>query len=117
MPRAQQHCSFPGCLKKISSNGRCSKHPHVRYTEAWSRNTDYGDRVPDPVKRTALRNANYTCQRCGGIGTDVDHIVPKHIGGLNGLNNLQVLCKICHGKKSSAEGHEALRVKRENIVT
>jgi 5-methylcytosine-specific restriction protein A len=116
MPRANRHCSFPGCLKPVKQNGRCSKHPFDRLTQAWSRQTDYGDRVPDAIKRFVLRRDNYTCRNCSRPGNEVDHIKPKFLGGGDNLDNFQVLCSACHSKKSSEEGHLALRMKRESAL-
>lgn len=42
---------------------------------------------------------------------DVDHIVPLADGGTDDEENLQVLCKCCHGLKTEAETH-ARRLKR-----
>lgn len=45
----------------------------------------------------------YTCIRCkrkfrkGDI--DIDHILPQHYGGGDGLDNLQCLCKHCNRSK------------------
>lgn len=41
---------------------------------------------------------------CTARGTDVDHI--DRFGG-DGYENLQLLCRTHHGKKSAAEGHAA----------
>lgn len=30
---------------------------------------------------------------------EIDHIVPLNLGGINDISNLQLLCKICNGKK------------------
>ena len=42
---------------------------------------------------------------------DVDHIVPLADGGTDDEDNLQVLCKCCHGLKTEAETH-ARKLKR-----
>jgi len=42
--------------------------------------------------------------RCTDKGTDVDHIKP---GDDHSLDNLQLLCKWHHNKKSSREGNKA----------
>ena len=48
------------------------------------------------------------CRRCRQRGelrlaTDADHIVPRSRGGRDTLENLQSLCKSCHGIKSATE--------------
>lgn len=54
------------------------------------------------------------CRSCGGIATEVDHIVPLRLGGTHALSNLQPLCRRCHAKKTAAQastsrfGHRAL---------
>ena len=36
-------------------------------------------------------------------GSEVDHILSKAKGGTDDLNNLQLLCKECHKKKTQEE--------------
>ena len=48
------------------------------------------------------------CQEClrhGRFvtGNDVDHIVPKALGGSDDMDNLQTLCRACHKQKTVAE--------------
>tara|TARA_E500000178_G_C16482407_1_gene513669 strand:- start:77 stop:544 length:468 start_codon:yes stop_codon:yes gene_type:complete len=50
-----------------------------------------------PAQRWAvLDRDNYTCQNCGKSAPEVelhvDHIIPRNLGGLNDLGNLQALC-------------------------
>jgi 5-methylcytosine-specific restriction endonuclease McrA len=63
-------------------------------------------------KRRIARIENYSCQICGftceyrksngaqGWIIEVDHIVDKHNGGDERMNNLWVLCPNCHAKKT-----------------
>ncbi|MCV7016736.1 HNH endonuclease [Mycobacterium phage Herbertwm] len=52
-----------------------------------------------------LRHDRWLCQvkgpGCVRAATDVDHVKP---GDDHSFDNLQSLCRICHGKKSSTEG-------------
>jgi len=55
-----------------------------------------------PARREALIRDNYTCQRCGTLGVrlEVHHIKPLRYSvsaeEANNLDNLIVLCAICH---------------------
>lgn len=48
----------------------------------------------------------YRCQMCGRLTVkgEVDHVVPLHLGGSNGPENLQWLDPECHALKSKGEG-------------
>ena len=63
---------------------------HIRIKGVWKR-----------VRLEILRRDNWTCQRCGQWGDEVDHIVDMHDGGAEtDASNLQVLCRGCHIEKS-----------------
>lgn len=63
------------------------------------------------VRSQVFRRDNYTCQECGYVGEVktsygpdkralvAHHIVDRHNGGSDRLNNLQTLCMSCHNKK------------------
>ena len=48
-----------------------------------------------------------TCQICGGPGSEIDHIIPKMMGGRHGqakkdierMENYRLLCVRCHRGK------------------
>lgn len=43
------------------------------------------------------RRDRYTCQRCGSmLRLEVDHIIPRRVGGTDDLDNLRTLCHDCH---------------------
>ena len=47
------------------------------------------------------RDGNH-CQHCGTTEhITVDHIIPLARGGTNDLENLQLLCKFCNGRKGN----------------
>lgn len=53
----------------------------------------------------------YRCCHCGGLfnksDIDVDHRIPKKLGGTDDLSNLQALCKSCNrSKQDNASGAE-----------
>jgi len=50
------------------------------------------------IRNIIIKRNNSKCQICGKIGTEIDHIK----GDNNDLENLQLLCRKCHIKKSLA---------------
>jgi RNA-directed DNA polymerase len=58
--------------------------------------------------RKLLRHQSGRCQQCGNyFGNEdkweIDHIIPKSKGGKNTLDNLQLLHKHCHHKKTQSD--------------
>jgi 5-methylcytosine-specific restriction protein A len=47
--------------------------------------------------------AQPACAVCGAPATDVDHVVPRRLGGRDALDNLQPLCHACHSRKTNRE--------------
>jgi RNA-directed DNA polymerase len=58
----------------------------------------YPARDEDQQRLLALRRDNYTCQRCQTIIApfQVHHIIARHLGGSNTLDNYITLCRACH---------------------
>lgn len=60
------------------------------------------------IRERVLKRDSYLCQLClpdrVTPARDVDHIVPRHLGGGDNEENLQSLCRECHEAKSRAEG-------------
>ena len=58
--------------------------------------------------RTAQLRAHPLCAACRSRGVvaaaeEVDHVVPLHLGGGDGDENLQSLCVECHRAKTASE--------------
>jgi len=67
-------------------------------------------------RREILERDNYVCQRCGGWGNEVDHVVAVSEGGkMFDDGNLQVLCRICHIVKTYGEQKNRLKAREEWI--
>jgi hypothetical protein len=58
------------------------------------------------TKRESLRSQAFkmygkTCNYCGDVGNEVDHVIELAAGGDNSIENLQILCKPCHKAKTA----------------
>jgi 5-methylcytosine-specific restriction endonuclease McrA len=53
------------------------------------------------TKREVLRRDDYTCQYCGQRASylTIDHVVPRHLGGLHAWENLVAACPACNHRK------------------
>ena len=62
-----------------------------------------------PVRREIFRRDNYTCQYCGKHTAQltIDHIVPKHLGGLQTWENSVAACPSCNHHKGGRSLSEA----------
>jgi 5-methylcytosine-specific restriction endonuclease McrA len=54
------------------------------------------------LRAQAFKMYGKTCNYCGDIGLEVDHVIELAAGGEDSIENLQVLCKNCHKQKTSA---------------
>jgi 5-methylcytosine-specific restriction endonuclease McrA len=81
---------------------------------AWGNNRPSMGPRWDAIRRKVLRNSGGVCGACGKDGAvEVDHIIPRHLGGSSEPDNLMAVCRKCHGRKSSAEGNAAQARKRK----
>ena len=62
--------------------------------------------VSESKKKFIASNQKWKCSHCQQLldnTYEVDHIVALYKGGSNELNNLEALCRNCHGKKTFME--------------
>jgi diadenosine tetraphosphate (Ap4A) HIT family hydrolase len=63
--------------------------------------------VPGKVRYETLKSASFRCELCGSSADeralDVDHIVPKSVGGTDDPENLQTLCWLCNTNKGAGD--------------
>ena len=91
---------LPGepCSAWVASGQRCAEHTRTAsqrgYGSAWQR-----------LRAQMLAEAP-SCQLCGAIATQIDHIVPKSRGGSDARSNLRGLCSACHARKSAREAFQ-----------
>ena len=107
-------CRQRGCPALVpSGTGYCSDHAQHHARQYNVRRREHP--IDGPRERfystSRWRQArayhlrqNPLCAACGGLGTVVDHIVPRRDGGADlAASNLQTLCQPCHSSKSATE--------------
>ena len=65
-------------------------------------------------KKTSIKkNAGWKCEICNasGVFLNIDHIIPKSLGGTGSRKNLRALCRPCHDKET-----ELLNSKLRDVV-
>jgi 5-methylcytosine-specific restriction endonuclease McrA len=60
-------------------------------------------------KREVLRRDNYTCQYCGRPSHQltIDHVIPRHAGGVHSWTNLVAACSACNRRKGGRTPEQA----------
>ena len=62
--------------------------------------------VSESKKKYVASNQNWKCGKCQKIldaSFEIDHKIELQHGGTNHVNNLEALCRDCHGKKTAME--------------
>jgi 5-methylcytosine-specific restriction protein A len=69
------------------------------------------------LRAAVLMRDKHRCteDECTAYATNVDHVVPHHLGGTDTLDNLTSLCAPHHQAKSSREGSTAAAAKRADL--
>lgn len=111
----QHICSGCGCI--TSAKSYCPVCEKKRVARRWQSfqqkrrargENIYNTKAWQVLRLTALERDRWLCQECLRQGiytsaTDVDHIVPRSLGGSDDLENLQSLCRDCHKRKTFEE--------------
>jgi diadenosine tetraphosphate (Ap4A) HIT family hydrolase len=69
---------------------------------------DHGRKgVPGSIRYRVLSRAHFRCELCGisaeKRALEVDHIVPKNLGGPDTIDNYQALCYVCNANKRDTD--------------
>jgi len=85
MGRALTVCAVPGCPHVQP----CPEHPPRRgSTRAWRR-----------LRAAVLQRDGWRCIVCGAMASQVDHVVPRELGGRDERGNLRSICDRCHDER------------------
>ncbi|WP_013322871.1 group II intron reverse transcriptase/maturase [Gloeothece verrucosa] len=94
--------------KKIHKKVEGKASPYNGDLIYWS--TRKGENPLMPTKYAKLlKEQNGKCNQCGlffkdGDNFEIDHIIPKSLGGKNNKENKQLLHRHCHDKKTASDG-------------
>ncbi len=72
---------------------RAAARPRFIHTRKWRR-----------LRALILARDGHRCATCGGYGSDVDHIKPRALGGLDVPSNLRVRCASCNRRDGAKLG-------------
>ncbi|WP_460451750.1 HNH endonuclease [Alsobacter sp. SYSU BS001988] len=72
------------------------------------------NRFSTKTRLALLKAFGHRCQGCQielrpGVAWEVDHVVPLSMGGADAVDNLQILCRRCHGDKTRDDVSELAR--------
>lgn len=111
---APKPCRKPGCGRLVrDGSGFCAAHQDAakrpsNFTKSQSRHERGYGWAWEKLRKVVLARDCGLCQPCSSAGRltpgkIVDHIIPKAEGGTDDLENLQVICKPCHVRKTATE--------------
>ena len=79
----------------------------IRLLTSGNNNTGKTKRsVSETKKKYVASQQNWKCKHCSiqlPAWFEVDHVIKLEYGGSNSIDNLEALCRECHGKKTTCE--------------
>ena len=78
-----------------------------RGEKIWAHRNHSRNAIPGSIRFQVLKRAEHRCELCGISGEEkaleVDHIIPKSLGGPDTLENFQALCYTCNAQKKNQD--------------
>jgi ATP adenylyltransferase len=82
---------------------RIRQYEEMRAGAHWDHRRKTREPVSGTVRYEVLSRAKFRCELCGIMDSEkaleVDHIVPKNLGGADDISNYQALCYTCNAQK------------------
>ncbi len=108
MPMDKESGDFLSPILKLSSNGfNSNMSPQFkRMMNSGGNSNNVKRSVSETKKKYIASQQNWMCGKCGcklPAWFEVDHKVRLEYGGDNHINNLEALCRDCHGEKTAME--------------
>jgi len=86
---------------------KINEYEHRRGEAMWVHRKKLGRLVSGSDRYEVLKEAKFRCVLCGTSAEEkaleVDHIIPKNLGGKDDRNNLQALCYTCNSSKRDTD--------------
>jgi len=105
-------CTAPRCHAFAVKGGRCKEHEVKHgWTHTESRHQRGYGKEWVKLRAIVLKRDAFLCQTCLRAGRpqqgkEVDHIIPKSMGGGDDIANLETICNTCHKSKTVRERTE-----------
>ncbi|HEY5124744.1 MAG TPA: HIT domain-containing protein [Ignavibacteria bacterium] len=84
-------------------NQKLTTYINKRGEILWQHRRRNRNLISGSIRFEVLKRAKFRCELCGisaeEKALEVDHIVPKNLGGLDSINNYQALCYTCNAMK------------------
>ena len=84
-------------------NTKLEEYIDKRGSNIWQHRSKSRGPISGSIKYEVLKRAHFRCELCGCMDSEkaleVDHIVPKNLGGEDSINNYQALCYSCNAMK------------------
>lgn len=106
-------------LKQLCEE-KISEYIEKRKIDIWGHRRNSRRPVPGSVRYQVLVNAHHRCELCGVDASlralEVDHIIPKSLGGPDEIDNYQALCYKCNTNKGNRSEVDLRRLSEDYAV-